>query len=207
VRTVQIDHYDYFFPSQYIRTTNDSRAGKAKKFDGLIEAPVKFYCPNQFIQEDTVQQEFMDRHIHLEKWEIADMSKACVMVVEDEQDFLDLLKQVLEGEGFYVAAASDGEQALELLKNFRPAVIVTDIMMPKMNGLELIEQVRKRPELEHIPIIAASAAHSGVLTQAQQAGANETIRKPLDFDELVEILNRYMPTHAPISETTDEDNS
>jgi two-component system, OmpR family, response regulator VicR len=135
------------------------------------------------------------------------MPKACVMVVEDEQDFLELLKQVLEGEGFYVAAATDGEQAIELLKNFRPAVIVTDIMMPKMNGLELIEQIRKAPELAQIPIIAASAAHSGILAQATQAGANETIRKPLDFDELVEMLNRYVPTHAPISDKTDKDNS
>lgn len=135
------------------------------------------------------------------------MPKACVMVVEDEEDFLELLKQVLEGEGYYVAGAADGEQAMEMLQNFRPAVILTDIMMPRMNGLELIEQVRKTPGLERIPIIAASAAHSGILTQAQQAGANETIRKPLDFDELVGMLNRYVPTHAPIAEEADKDQS
>jgi CheY-like chemotaxis protein len=122
-----------------------------------------------------------------------------VLVVEDQQDFLELLKVVLEGEGFYVAAAEDGEKAIELLKQFRPAVIVTDLMMPKISGVDLIRYVRQKQELSKIPIIATSAARSGTLNEAKQAGANETVKKPIDFDELVKLLDRYVPAHAPMS--------
>lgn len=127
------------------------------------------------------------------------MAKACVLIVEDQEDFLELLKLVLEGEGYYVAAAEDGEKAIELLKQFRPAVIVTDLMMPKVSGIDLIRYVRQRQELSKIPIIAASAAQTDSLNEAMQAGANEMVKKPVDFDKLVKLLDRYIPAHAPMS--------
>jgi len=128
------------------------------------------------------------------------MAKACVLVVEDQPDFLELLKLVLEGEGYYVSAAEDGEKAIELLTQFRPAAVVTDLMMPKVSGIDLIRHIREKQELSKIPIIAASAAHSGSLNEAKRAGANETMKKPVDFDELVKLLERYVPTHTPMSE-------
>ncbi len=128
------------------------------------------------------------------------MNKACILVVEDHQDMIDLMQLVLEGEGFYVAIATDGEQAIEMLTQFRPAVVVTDLMMPKMTGVELIRHVKSKPELADIPIVAMSAARSGELREAKAAGAVEVLTKPLDFDRLVELLKHYVPSHMPTSE-------
>jgi CheY-like chemotaxis protein len=128
------------------------------------------------------------------------MNKACVLVVEDHQDMIDLMQLVLEGEGFYVAVAADGEQAIELLTQFRPATIVTDLMMPKTTGVELIRHVKSKPELADIPIVAMSAAQGEALREAQAAGAVEVLTKPLDFDHLVELLKHYVPSHMPASE-------
>lgn len=128
------------------------------------------------------------------------MNKACILVVEDHQDMIDLMQLVLEGEGFYVAIATDGEQAIEMLTQFRPAVVVTDLMMPKMTGVELIRHVKSKPELADIPIVAMSAARSGELREAKAAGAVEGLTKPLDFDRLVELLKHYVPSHMPTSE-------
>jgi len=128
------------------------------------------------------------------------MNKACVLVVEDHQDMIDLMQLVLEGEGFYVAVATDGEQAIEMLTQFRPAIIVTDLMMPKTTGVELIRHVKSQPELADIPIVAMSAARSSEMREAQAAGAVEVLTKPLDFDRLVELLKHYVPSHTPASE-------
>jgi CheY-like chemotaxis protein len=128
------------------------------------------------------------------------MNKACVLVVEDQQDMIDLMQLVLEGEGFYVAVATDGDQALEMLTQFRPAIIITDLMMPKTTGVELIRRAKSKPELADIPIMAMSAAQSGELREATAAGAVEALSKPLDFDRLVQLLKHYVPSHTPISE-------
>ncbi|MGH9850180.1 MAG: response regulator [Blastocatellia bacterium] len=128
------------------------------------------------------------------------MNKACVLVVDDHQDMIDLMQLVLEGEGFYVAVATDGEQAIELLTQFRPAIIITDLMMPKTTGVELIRHVKSKPELADIPIVAMSAARSGEMSEAKAAGAVEALTKPLDFDRLVELLKHYVPSHTPTSE-------
>lgn len=133
------------------------------------------------------------------------MNKACVLVVEDHQDMIDLMQLVLEGEGFYVAVATDGEQAIELLTQFRPAIVITDLMMPKTTGAELIRHIKSKPELADIPIMAMSAARSDALREAQAAGAVEVLPKPLDFDHLVELLKHYVPSHTPTSEHRQEE--
>jgi len=128
------------------------------------------------------------------------MNKACVLVVEDHQDMIELMQLVLEGEGFYVAVANDGEQAIELLTQFRPVIIITDLMMPKTTGVELIRHVKSKPELADIPIMAMSAVRSGEMSEAKAAGAVEALTKPLDFDHLVELLKHYVPSHTPTPE-------
>jgi CheY-like chemotaxis protein len=72
--------------------------------------------------------------------------------------------------------------------------------MPNVSGVELIRRVRSDPKLEKIPIIAVSASRYGLLEEAEEAGATEVIEKPLDFDELMKLLNKYVPTHAPMSD-------
>ena len=126
------------------------------------------------------------------------MSKVCVLIAEDHEDILDVLQTVLVCEGFYVATACDGKKALALLQQFRPGVILTDLMMPHVTGIELVRYVRRTPELATIPVIVMSAARSGSLQEAKDAGANETIRKPLDLDFVVNLLHKYLPDRAPM---------
>ena len=132
------------------------------------------------------------------------MAKVGVLVVEDQADFVELMRLVLEGEGYHVSTAEDGEKAIAILRNFRPAIIVTDLMMPKVTGVELIKHVRREQELSGIPIIAVSAARGNLLDEAKQAGATETVKKPLDFETLVEVLSRYVSPPSSISGSTED---
>ncbi len=130
------------------------------------------------------------------------MKKVCVLIIDDQEETLDLLTLVLKGEGFYAATAVDGEHALKLLREFRPAVIITDLMMPNISGIDLIKIVRSTPELAQIPILAMSADSTGLLPEAEKAGATESLRKPLDLDRLVERLRDFIPYSAPMSGQT-----
>jgi len=127
------------------------------------------------------------------------MKKVCVLIVDDQEEMLDLLTLVLKGEGFYPATAIDGRQALKLLQEFRPAVIITDLMMPDISGIDLIKQVRATPDLAQIPILAMSADSTGLLPEAEKAGATESIRKPIDLDQLVARLKTFIPYSSPMN--------
>jgi CheY-like chemotaxis protein len=133
------------------------------------------------------------------------MTKIYVLVVEDQEDFAELMKLALEGEGYDVSTAEDGGKAIELLKHFRPAIILTDLMMPNVSGVELIRHVRGRQELAEIPIIAISAARNGLVDEARAAGATETVNKPVDFDQLVEVLGKYVPVRSSNPERLEPD--
>jgi len=127
------------------------------------------------------------------------MHKDCVLIIDDQEEMLDLLTLVLKGEGFHPATAVDGRQALRLLREFRPAVIITDLMMPDISGIDLIKIVRSTPDLAQIPILAMSADSTGLLPEAEKAGATELFRKPIDLDQLVERLREFIPESAPMS--------
>src|SRR5215813_9857611 len=127
------------------------------------------------------------------------MHKVCVLIIDDQEEMLDLLTLVLKGEGFNPATAVDGRQALRLLREFRPAVIITDLMMPDISGIDLIKIVRSTPDLAQIPILAMSADSTGLLPEAEKAGATESLKKPIDFDRLVKRLRDIIPFSSPLS--------
>src|SRR2546421_12388611 len=110
------------------------------------------------------------------------MEQAVILIVEDHPDSRELLQLWLRLEGFAVLAAQDGTTALALLEHSRPALIVTDLMMPEMSGFELIRRVRAMPEMEDILIIATSAEGTTGLSRAAELGAVITLCKPLDFE-------------------------
>ncbi|MFP2932147.1 PleD family two-component system response regulator [Pyxidicoccus sp. 3LG] len=80
-----------------------------------------------------------------------------VLLVDDEPSLLDLYTLVLEDMGYVVATAADGEQALQMAPRLRPDLIITDLMMPRMNGLELCLCLREDPRLREIPVIIHSS--------------------------------------------------
>jgi CheY-like chemotaxis protein len=122
--------------------------------------------------------------------------------VDDQEDMLDLLALVLKGAGFCPATAADGKHALQILRESRPEVIITDLMMPDMSGIDLIRFVRSNPDLAQIPILAMSADSTGLLPEAEKAGATESLKKPIDFDRLVRRLRDFFHIPAPMSSAT-----
>ena len=120
------------------------------------------------------------------------MNKPRVLVVEDNQDLRCLYSFALSLSGAEVEEAADGEQALKLVKELKPDVILTDIQMPNMDGVELIKCIKTDAELNAMPVIALSACGKEQLYKASLAGATKVLEKPIDplalFDEVREVL-------------------
>ena len=116
-----------------------------------------------------------------------------VLIVDDERSILDTLQILLRGKGFEVAAAQSGREALERLEEFSPDVILSDIRMPGVSGLDLLAAVRERdPEVPVILMTAQASLQSAV--QAVNQGAFYYLQKPFSNDELVAICRRAAET-------------
>ena len=103
-----------------------------------------------------------------------------ILIVDDEPDILEFLKYNLEKNGYLVQSASNGVQALEALKNFTPDLIVMDIMMPKMNGIEACSNIRRNPKFKNIIIIFLSAISEEFSQIAcYDAGGDDFLAKPI----------------------------
>ena len=117
------------------------------------------------------------------------MKKVSLLLAEDNADMRSLLKWLLENEGFDVVTAEDGAAALRFLSHLHPDLILTDLMMPEVDGVELIKRIRKNEEFATTPIVAMTAYGNGYMALASEAGATASIRKPEDLDNLVTTIN------------------
>jgi DNA-binding response OmpR family regulator len=121
------------------------------------------------------------------------VSEATVLVVEDDPVILRLLEVNFTMEGFEVLSAADGREALERARVDRPDIVVSDIMMPNMNGFELLEAMRADPDVAGIPIILLSAkAQTDDVRAGLDAGADDYITKPFEPLELVERVTKLL---------------
>ena len=108
-----------------------------------------------------------------------------ILVVDDNPDNVELLEAFLEHEGYIVESATDGQQALTHTYEDPPDLILLDIMMPKVNGIEVVRQLKNDPKLPFIPVILQTALQStDDLVRGLDAGADDYIVKPLNFREL-----------------------
>lgn len=134
--------------------------------------------------------------------------KKLFLVVEDFEDSRFMMRRLLEMAGYRVLEASDGEQAVRMAFESRPALILMDLSLPKLDGLAATREIRKKRVLRKVPIIAVSA-HDSPQTRAEAlaAGCNEYVTKPIDFDNLNAVLQRYLAengsrrTSTPIGRT------
>jgi CheY-like chemotaxis protein len=114
-----------------------------------------------------------------------------VLLVEDDQDTREMYSEYLSYSGLRVTEAPTGFRALERAREQRPDVVVTDIAMPGMDGLELSRRLRAEPPMRDVPIIAVSGHPTD---RARDAGCNVMLEKPCTPDELLhaieEVLNR-----------------
>jgi DNA-binding response OmpR family regulator len=116
-----------------------------------------------------------------------------VLVVDDDPVILRLLEVNFEMEGFAVIGAVDGITALELARSAQPDVIVSDVMMPRMTGLEMVSELRADDSICHIPVLLLSAkAQVGDVRAGLAAGADDYVTKPFEPLELVERVAQLL---------------
>ncbi|OFV94264.1 MAG: hypothetical protein A3F68_08665 [Acidobacteria bacterium RIFCSPLOWO2_12_FULL_54_10] len=114
-----------------------------------------------------------------------------ILFVEDSRDVLNLLRIELEALGYSVLMAADGESGLEIAKRELPDVLVSDIKMPRFDGYQLIEQVRRIPQLAAIPAIALTGfGRSKDVEKALHAGYNAHLCKPVELNELIAVIQK-----------------
>lgn len=113
-----------------------------------------------------------------------------VMIIEDDKFLSSLIKVHLEKEGFVVVQAFDGEEAIELLKTERPSIIVTDLIMPKVMGFEILQTISMIPELQDVPIIILSnLAQDSDIEKAKQYGVKEYfVKVKISVDDIVKKI-------------------
>ncbi len=114
--------------------------------------------------------------------------------MEDIPDILTLLKATLEFKGYHVITARDGQDALEAIERERPDVIVTDILMPRMDGFNLVHRLRLNPDTRDIPVIFLSATYVAPedKTFALSLGATRFIEKPVNFEEFLPAVSELL---------------
>ena len=110
-----------------------------------------------------------------------------ILVVEDTPNLLELLEVTLRFKGYPVVGATNGEEALEIVQKVRPALVITDILMPKMDGYALVYHLRKNPPTSQIPVIFISATY---LTKEDKSfalslGGVRFIEKPIDTEDFL----------------------
>jgi DNA-binding response OmpR family regulator len=116
-----------------------------------------------------------------------------ILVVEDDPVILDLLAVNFELEGYQVVRAVDGEEGLVQARRSRPDVVVTDVMMPKRSGLDLLRDIRADPELAPTPVILVSAkALASDVRDGLAAGADDYVTKPFEPDDLLVRVEKLL---------------
>lgn len=119
--------------------------------------------------------------------------KPRVLVCDDEASFLRLLEINLKRAGFDVLTASDGSDALQLALEGKPDLIVVDLLMPRMDGIELVRRIREESSIANTPVIVLTAhAFDEDHQKATDAGANEVLAKPVDLPTLIERMRHLV---------------
>lgn len=125
---------------------------------------------------------------------------ATILIVDDYSPNHRLLSFVLEQSGYAVVTALDGQQALERLAELPVDLIVTDLTMPKMDGLALVEHVRGDTRYCGLPVIMLTASsREQDQVRARGAGVSAFLTKPFDSEELVTVVNREMERERPVA--------
>ncbi|MFC1974608.1 response regulator [Chloroflexota bacterium] len=115
--------------------------------------------------------------------------KRKILIVEDNPQNMRLVEMVLSAKGYTLLKATDGEEALDMASRERPALIIMDMRLPKLNGLEVTRRLRQTPEFNHIPIIALTAyAMKGDRERVIESGCDAYLSKPVNTHELSVVI-------------------
>lgn len=121
---------------------------------------------------------------------MADLGK--ILLIEDNRDSRDILSKLLRMSGYDVVSASDGEVGYNTALDQAPDLIITDINMPKMDGIEFVKRVRQNGALAGTPILVVTAFGATVAREAVEAGADASAEKPFDFDKFLAMVQNLI---------------
>jgi CheY-like chemotaxis protein len=134
----------------------------------------------------------------------AQNTSATILVVDDSQDNLVLISLAMQERGYRVVTATNGEEAVTTAKLARPDLILMDIAMPHLDGLEATRRIREAVGMEHIPVIALTAFDTGGFRRAaHDAGFNGYLTKPIDFERLHKLISMLLADADEDRHTTD----
>ncbi|HEY0286733.1 MAG TPA: response regulator [Pseudomonas sp.] len=114
-----------------------------------------------------------------------------VLIIDDEYLIVDILSYALEDEGYLTVKAASAQKALDILDRERPQLIITDYMMPGMNGIQLAEQIRQRPGMHATPIILMSGAQAA-LGKARPDLFSDVLEKPFEIVHVLAAVRRQV---------------
>jgi DNA-binding response OmpR family regulator len=118
---------------------------------------------------------------------------ATILVVDDDPVILQLLQVNFEMEGFIVITAADGREGVDRTRADRPDIVVSDVMMPKMSGIELVAELKADPATANIPVLLLTAkAQQADIGAGIDAGADDYVTKPFEPLDLVDRVNRLL---------------
>src|ERR1700704_2628472 len=123
-----------------------------------------------------------------------------ILIVDDEANARTALAELLRDEGYEVETAADAFKALGKYESFAPHIVVTDLKMPGMDGIELVKKIRATDEVTGIIVMTAFGAVQSAIG-ARRAGAAEYLTKPLNFEELLVVLAKVLENQAVRRET------
>ncbi|HEX9921930.1 MAG TPA: response regulator [Anaerolineae bacterium] len=127
------------------------------------------------------------------------MSKFTILCVEDNHDTQRMLTVLLTQAGYDVITADDGLQGIEKAKAWRPALILMDMMMPRMSGAEAIKELRKINATRDIPILVLSAyQEQALINEALKAGANDFLIKTVLPEDLTKVIDKYLAVGSAV---------
>lgn len=124
-----------------------------------------------------------------------------ILIVDDEPAVADLIEAVLVGEGYTVAIARDGAQGLLLARDWRPDLILMDVMLPGVDGGTAIRRLKSDPETAEIPIVAMSAGRTIRRQSDELSEADAALAKPFDIDALLAQVEFHLSRRRPDSGT------
>lgn len=120
-----------------------------------------------------------------------------ILIADDEPEVVDLVRMILEWEGFAVAEAQDGEEALVKARETGPDLILLDVRMPRMSGLDVLKRLHRDRSLAKIPVVMLSVVTTYPdVQEALERGAIAYISKPFELKELVRLVTRVLDLDA-----------
>ncbi len=117
-----------------------------------------------------------------------------IVIVDDDRVTLAVIEKALILAGFWVYSAQDGEEGLELVKREKPDILISDILIPKIHGVDLCKKVKESHELKHTRVILMSAVYKKITHKdlIRESGADDFMEKPVDLNTLKDKINKLL---------------